>query len=86
MNQDQYQRCLRAVFNELQNSGLAIASEVYVILGRLFTDFKTMEKVRDDAINNSVSLYADLVLEREKVRILKEKLAVYEQINSKELV
>lgn len=75
MNSHQFNHDMKFVFSELQSSGLPVSSEVFVVLTKLFSSYKVLEQVRDEANLRSIQYFNEAKLLRSKVSDLNAILA-----------
>lgn len=77
MNEDQFRLILKEVFEKLQASGLDISSDVYILIMKLFTDFKLNQKTREEAIDSAVFYFQQC---RELSKKLEELTLINQQL------
>lgn len=83
MNSYQYKQRRDFVFSELQSSGLEVQSEVYATLVQLFSEFKTMELVRDQSTQKSIDYFEEVKSLRRENATLNRKLEKLAKMNRK---
>jgi len=74
MRQDQFLSNMKYVFTLLGEEDLSLESDIYACVSSLYASYKLQEIIKDQAIQNSVKLFNEVIFLREEIKELNDKL------------